>query len=619
MATANELLKNIVAQPDPEGHVVVGGDRFITVPENLKRLGVQYDHNMETVTFDCPRYWDDRDMSKMAVYVNYRLSNGYMDRYPVDNLRADGEIMHFDWTISRNVTEIPGTVAFLVCVMKTDTEGNEERHWNSELNQDCYISAGMESEEHPALNYPDEVTQLLLRMATVEQINVQAEEMQTLYENTQAVAAAAEETKNQALDASGHIKNSYASAIKGNVSGEVIRVDDVSPIEHDAKCFIHGKNLFDASKVNTTAVNTDYAYISETGNGTVVVYSSATNNGYCGTYDTLRAVCGDLTVGETYTLSATTQAEGRAYLYLSGANVRWDFGASKTITEKMLDSTFVFYGYNKDISGECRIENIQIEKGTIATVYEPYIDPTTLKVIGCGKNILGYSQSFTLSLYGITVAYDAGTQIFTINGTPTQKNFSIRFSEYMNRLNIGTNCDGVLTVEHIGGVLTAESITNVFYLGSMNPGESTLNWYSVSLPVDRTSQKVYGSFRPILSNSWIYIGADDPVTFTNYKIRAQVRLDDEDINIEPYNGAVYTPSSDGTCILTSVSPTMTLFTDTPGVTIEAEYNRDTTKMFESYVLTDEAKSEIAGMVESDMAEVLASLNEYAASLIGGGS
>jgi hypothetical protein len=178
MSKAIELLNGLseedvalfTAQPDPEGHIIVGGDRFITVPENLKRLGVQFDHNIETVTFDCPRYWDKRDMSEMAVYINYMLSNGYTDRYPADNVQADGDVMHFEWTISRNVTQVAGSVSFLVCVMKTDADGNEEHHWNSELNQDCRISSGMENEEHPALKYPDEITQLLLRMRSVEKL-----------------------------------------------------------------------------------------------------------------------------------------------------------------------------------------------------------------------------------------------------------------------------------------------------------------------------------------------------------------------------------------------------------------------------------------------------------------
>ena len=38
-----------------EEHIIVGKDRFIRIPEALKRLGVQHDKDIETVTFDCPR------------------------------------------------------------------------------------------------------------------------------------------------------------------------------------------------------------------------------------------------------------------------------------------------------------------------------------------------------------------------------------------------------------------------------------------------------------------------------------------------------------------------------------------------------------------------------------
>ena len=54
-----------------EEHIVIGSDRSITVPESLKRIAVQFDNDVETVTFDCPRYWDNLDLSTMKIYINY--------------------------------------------------------------------------------------------------------------------------------------------------------------------------------------------------------------------------------------------------------------------------------------------------------------------------------------------------------------------------------------------------------------------------------------------------------------------------------------------------------------------------------------------------------------------
>lgn len=162
--------------PTNEEHIVVGSDRFITVPEALKRIAVQYDHDVETVTFDCPRYWDRLDMSKMKIYINYMRADGEIGGYIAKNItvdETDETIMHFDWTISRNVTEVIGTLSFLVCVKRTYSDGTEKNHWNSELNKDMYVSKGLECEETLLKAYPDIITQLLVRMDYVEAITTE--------------------------------------------------------------------------------------------------------------------------------------------------------------------------------------------------------------------------------------------------------------------------------------------------------------------------------------------------------------------------------------------------------------------------------------------------------------
>ena len=106
-----------------EEHIVVGSDRFIRIPDSLKRLGVQRDKDIETVTFDCPRYWDKHDLSEMVIYVNYVLPNGEDGRYPVQNVVAIGTMLHFDWTIGDYVTQYQGQISFLICAVMTDEEG----------------------------------------------------------------------------------------------------------------------------------------------------------------------------------------------------------------------------------------------------------------------------------------------------------------------------------------------------------------------------------------------------------------------------------------------------------------------------------------------------------------
>ena len=168
MSQAEELLTSLNATEllsveSEEPHIVIDDDRIITVPDKLKRLAVQYDHDIETVTFDCPRYWDDLDMSQMKIYINYLRSDTYTGTYKAQNItvdETDDTIMHFTWTVSKNVSMVFGKIVFLVCVRKTDESGNEVNHWNSELCKDCYVSEGLEvdGEELKEL-YPDIIDQ----------------------------------------------------------------------------------------------------------------------------------------------------------------------------------------------------------------------------------------------------------------------------------------------------------------------------------------------------------------------------------------------------------------------------------------------------------------------------
>lgn len=609
--SADEIAE-LTAQPDPEGHIIVGGDRIIRVPENLKRIAVQFDHNVETVTFDCPRYWDNKDMTKMAVYINYMLPNGYKDRYPADNVRADGEVMHFEWTISRNVTQIKGNISFLVCVVKTNTDGNEENHWNSELNRDLYVSEGMECEESPEMEYPDLITQLLLRMNSVEQINVQAQEMQQLYDNTMNASEAAEAAANGASivfndinQKEASIRNSYANAIKGKVSGETVRVDDVSPIEHDVKCRVHGKNLFDISQLQVTTISeSEYGsrgYISAvTDNSiTITTYEGHTSNGYTICGKTLAELCPGLRVGDVFVVSATTDSISK-FFYLAPPHVgTLMFGTTYVATESMLNSKVILYGLSNSSGtqgvGDCVISNIQLELGSIPTSYESYIDPTTVSTIMCCKNIIPYPfTDTTVTRKGVTFT-DNKDGTITLNGTAEATTSFVIFNGELP-------VNGKYTLSGLtagsGSTYYIQPVCSDKAHRGLTNAPNVYDWNDITL-------------------NRIQLSVVEGTKFSNLQIRPMLEVGETASDYEQYSGSTTTPTADGTCTITSKSPTMTLFTDTPGVIIEAEYNRDTTKMFESYVLTDEAKTEIAGMVESDVAEILESLNDYATSLIGG--
>ncbi len=132
-----------------EEHITINADRTITVPKTLHKIAVQYDHNAETVMFDCPRYWDGCDLSSMVFYIVYAPPKSTTPiSYITNDVTIDEEdpnVMHFSWCISRAMTENYGPISFIVCAKTTDEDGNETIRWNSEINKDLYISPGMES------------------------------------------------------------------------------------------------------------------------------------------------------------------------------------------------------------------------------------------------------------------------------------------------------------------------------------------------------------------------------------------------------------------------------------------------------------------------------------------
>lgn len=188
MSQADELLNSLatdsdislqLADPTTEPHIVIDSDRFISVPKELQRIAVQYDHDVETVTFDCPRYWDGLDMSELRIYINYMRKDREVACYKATDITVDdvdANIMHFNWTISRNVTEVKGELKFLVCIKKGDEDGNEVNHWNSELNTEMYVSEGLEVEPSIFNPYPDIIAQWEDEVNQVKQILLDAKD-----------------------------------------------------------------------------------------------------------------------------------------------------------------------------------------------------------------------------------------------------------------------------------------------------------------------------------------------------------------------------------------------------------------------------------------------------------
>lgn len=160
-----------------------------------------------------------------------------------------------------------------------------------------------------------------------------------------------------------------ANAFKATASGEIVRVDDVSPIEHIAKAKISGKNLISNDFY-------DLAKWHEHGNTTQYTFQI------------------DIAEG-TYTLSGTVDNVVDKYFYIQKSND--DFATIITtyiITPSQNQMPYTFeadskYKYRFFWYGNAfeELQNIMLEEGAEATEYEPYIDPATVTLTRCNRSI----------------------------------------------------------------------------------------------------------------------------------------------------------------------------------------------------------------------------------------
>lgn len=153
-----------------------------------------------------------------------------------------------------------------------------------------------------------------------------------------------------------------------------------------SECGERTENLFDISQVvtNTQVINR--------GSSLKVMIPATTTGVSAATPNTLQDYCPTLNVGDEVTLSLETTGSAK-YIYLSGANISWIHGQSKTITATILSSSVIWYASGRDT--EAVISNIMLNTGSTALPYEPY--GYKLPLTSAGQSVDIYLGDDTLS------------------------------------------------------------------------------------------------------------------------------------------------------------------------------------------------------------------------------
>lgn len=187
MATALDLLmstKEDVNLLSEESDIctIDAKTRVIFVPSTIVVGGVQSDKNAERIKFSCPKIvGDNLDLSKFSVRINFEnvssvdFNVSIKDQYICDDVAVDGENVTFSWLIGRNAARYMGTVRFIVCAVKTDSDSNISVEWNTAI-AEVPVLEGIEIDQPQICQEEKDVINQLLELTK----NTSAEAVQNV-------------------------------------------------------------------------------------------------------------------------------------------------------------------------------------------------------------------------------------------------------------------------------------------------------------------------------------------------------------------------------------------------------------------------------------------------------
>ena len=347
-----------------------------------------------------------------------------------------------------------------------------------------------------------------------------------------------------------HELTQRSNPLKGSASGEIISMDDVSPVEHEMNVKASSKNLLDIdSMLNDVLTKNDDEYtlarIDSGWNGRV----SKTVNIFIPANTPITLSVGKLTFNGVgyYALAVSIKFDDESTSgQLSIPNGRTS--ASKTFDKNVI-SIMLYVDGNEAIGTPITtFTKPQLEIGSTATEYTPYVNITQAKLLKQNANLWNPNNFYRG--YG-TINPDGSLTVET-------------GFEYQNMVDLnGKLRSGTYTVSNISG-------KRLYVM--LQSGD-----YSKFCDVGNTLTFAYDG----VSFLRFVCGSQSANTSFTYKI--MLNEGESALPYELYFAPTEYPIlADGTVEgVTSLYPTTTLYADTAGVLINAEYNRDINKAFKA--------------------------------------
>lgn len=376
--------------------------------------------------------------------------------------------------------------------------------------------------------------------------------------------ARAEEAAAKAEGAAKVESQNVSNALKGSASGEIVLLPDVSPIEHTVKVDVSRKNLFDCANAEHCG-GLRASIVERTANSITVK-----QGGGWGRWQSVVFALPEDLVGKTVTISGVWSCSadntgairvqwmkdyngavsGSMLAYCNKSGV----ASTGTITEKPSDALFLGLVIYSDTDSTLGVEgdtvtysNVQLEIGYTATSFAPFVeDPAAAKVQVFGKNLANKDEfvDFPAVRKYLPLELKAGTYYYSSNmhtasgavfytgivpdGEVSNANNIVMFSSFAHSTD-----EGVFTI----------------------PASGTYRFLIYCSDAEK---------KAALDNAWdnVWVQIEHGTAATSY---------------EPYKDPVEYEQGEE---IPSVSPVMTITTDTPGALVSVEYNKDINAVIE---------------------------------------
>lgn len=387
------------------------------------------DHNSVLICFELPRYVDGYDMSaeENVIHIHYanvdekdmsKYSNGVSDAVNVEvdtDEVTQEEVVSFCWLVPKTATRYAGVVSVGITFERYDNvdgKAQEVYSWSTAPYGKTVVWDSMDNSIEVVereYNYLVETCNAIVATALRGDFYYLVEE--ALREAKASGEFDGEKgdkgDKGEKGDKGDSVTdyNLVAGALKGSALGEKIYLDDISPLTHELSVKLSsdsvtdfsnvrlrtfkskGKNLFDVSKIITTASLKDPAVVQLTNNNdgslTVSAYGISSIVRYdddSWRYVTLREIAPLLEVDKSYYMSAKTN--GKKFITLGCYDetrpendcircvAHWFFDSrglvvnninNHPITDELLDCGVFFYNDYSNGVDEATISDIQME------------------------------------------------------------------------------------------------------------------------------------------------------------------------------------------------------------------------------------------------------------------